>query len=340
MGIDKLKSGAYRIRKMYKGKMYSMTVNHKPSKSEADRLIWSIIDTEPDPIHGTFGEFAGQYIRNRADVLSPSTVREYKRVLKQLPAALSNRQIKAISREDIQSYINELAKTLSPKTVRNTHGFIAAVMKQYRPGFVLNTALPQKIKKDIYVPTEHDIQRLLREIDARSPQMSIAVRLACLGLRRSEICALELSDLDANNVLTINKALVYGPDHVWDVKSTKTTESTRQITLPAYLADMIRKQRRIYSGFPGSITRRLSNLEDELGIEHFSLHKLRHYFASNSHSLGIPDAYIMQMGGWKTDHVMISVYRHAQTERLQKENNKVIDAMGAFKSVTNPVTNF
>ena len=34
-----------------------------------------------------------------------------------------------------------------------------------------------------------------------------------------------------------------------------------------------------------------------------------------AHSLGIPDSYIMAAGGWKTDHVLKSVYRHAQKDK-------------------------
>ena len=33
------------------------------------------------------------------------------------------------------------------------------------------------------------------------------------------------------------------------------------------------------------------------------------------HRLGVSDAEIMKMGGWKTDHVMKTVYRHALGEK-------------------------
>lgn len=45
------------------------------------------------------------------------------------------------------------------------------------------------------------------------------------------------------------------------------------------------------------------------------LHKLRHYFASQMSALGVPEADIMRMGGWGTDHVMKSVYRHSMMDR-------------------------
>ena len=64
-----------------------------------------------------------------------------------------------------------------------------------------------------------------------------------------------------------------------------------------------------------SITQFLERTERKLGIPDFSIHKLRHYFASKMSSLGVPEADIMRMGGWETDHVMKSVYRHSMMEK-------------------------
>lgn len=58
--------------------------------------------------------------------------------------------------------------------------------------------------------------------------------------------------------------------------------------------------------------------QKELNIPRFSLHKLRHYYASVSHSLGVPDVYIMQAGGWKSDNVLKTVYRHALNDKKRE----------------------
>lgn len=60
-----------------------------------------------------------------------------------------------------------------------------------------------------------------------------------------------------------------------------------------------------------------------MSICHF--HELRHYAASILHAIGIPDQYIMNYGGWKTDYVMKSVYRNAIDEETQKMNDKISD---------------
>lgn len=89
------------------------------------------------------------------------------------------------------------------------------------------------------------------------------------------------------------------------------------------LADMIRQRGYIYKGHPGSITKFLKRVEKELGISNFPLYKLRHYFASRTPELGVPEADILKMGGWETDHVIKSIYRHSM---MEKEENAKRDA--------------
>jgi integrase len=52
-------------------------------------------------------------------------------------------------------------------------------------------------------------------------------------------------------------------------------------------------------------------LSEKLGIPRFSIHKLRHFFASYMHQQGFTDKQIQEAGGWHTDHVMKTVYQHA-----------------------------
>lgn len=133
-------------------------------------------------------------------------------------------------------------------------------------------------------------------------------------MRRSEICALTPDDVDGD-VVTINKAMVQSEEGTWVIKTTKTTASSRDIVIPETVAEKIAEQGYVYKGNPNSITCYLARIQTALEIPKFSIHKLRHYFASQMSAIGIPDACIMRMGGWETDHVMKSVYRHSMMER-------------------------
>lgn len=317
MKIEKLPSGSYRIRKMYKGITYTVVTDYKPTQKEALQLLTAEMDKiKPTaPAKLDFEAAAEQYISVKANVLSPSTVNGYRGILRNISENFKKLLINDITAIDIQKEINDYSVNRSPKTVRNAHGFISAVLGMFRPELNISTTLPQKHKNGEYIPSDEDVKRILQY--AKGSKYEIPLLLATFGLRRSEICALTLDDLDGN-ILTINKALVMNESKEFVIKSTKTTEGTRQIYLPDYVVELIRQNGKIYDGFPGNILRYLSRAQDALGIKHFRLHALRHYYASMSHSLGIPDSYIMQAGGWKSDNTLKRVYRHAMDDKKEE----------------------
>lgn len=319
MKIEKLPSGSYRIRKMYKGEMYTVITDYKPSQKEALQLIAAKLDkVRPSAPKMSFLEAAKEYINVKKNVLSPSSVNGYLSILRNLSDYFKLLNINDISDIDIQKEINSYSANRSPKTVRNAHGFISAVLGMFRPDLNITTTLPQKLKKDEYIPSDEDVKRILQA--AKGTNYEIPIILATFGLRRSEICALTLDDLEGN-ILKINKALVQNSERKWVVKSTKTTAGTREIYLPDYVVNLIKERNEIYSGCPNNIVHFLHRTQSALNIPRFSLHKLRHYYASMSHSLGIPDSYIMASGGWKSDNILKSVYRHAlddKKEEMQK----------------------
>lgn len=337
MKIEKLPSGSYRVRKMYKGETYSLVFDHKPTQKEALQAMSAELDkvkTKYDRL--TFQGAAKEYVEMKRNVLSPKTIKEYIGMAERLPEWFRNLPLADITQVDINRVVNELSKNKSPKTVRNAHGLISAILGTFRPELKIYTKLPQKVKSEPYTPSQEDVRAILES--AKGTEYEVAITLACYGMRRSEICALTLEDIDGD-VVHINKAIVQNQDNEWIVKTTKTTESTRNIVIPQELADKIRQQGYVYKGHPHNITRYLSKVEESLEIPHFPLHKLRHYFASQMSALGVPDADIMKLGGWQSDHVMKSVYRHSMIDKEEKAKREAADKLKAAlfsdKSVTN-----
>ena len=172
----------------------------------------------------------------------------------------------------------------------------------------ISVTLPQKQRTDHYTPTQDDVKRIMDA--SKNTKYYIPLFLACLGLRNSEICALTLFDLKGNE-LTINKALVRSLDGYVIKNVPKTDASNRIIVLPVEIADQIREQGLIYEGYPRQIDKHLRRVQKRLNIPSFGIHRMRHFFASYMHDLGYSDAIIQSLGGWSTDSVMKSVYRHA-----------------------------
>lgn len=325
MKIEKLPSGSYRMRKMYKGKMYTVITDYKPTQKEAITLMSEELKkAESKAVHLTFRKAAEGYVDMKRNVLSPRTIKEYSETIKRLPKWLLELPASDVDQIHINRLVNKLSKTKSPKTVRNYHGFLTAVLGTYCPSLKINTTLPQKVKSEPYTPSQGDVKRILAEI--KGSQFEIPITLACYGMRRSEICALTPEDIEGD-VIHINKALVQDENKKWVIKTTKTTESTRSIIIPQELAEKIKDQGYVYRGHPGNITKHLERIEDKLEIPRFPLHKLRHYFASQMSALGVPEADILKMGGWETDHVMKSVYRHSMMDKEEQAKREAAEKL-------------
>lgn len=328
MKIEKRASGNYRVRKMYKGQMYTVSFDHKPTQKEAMLAMADELNKiKTSHTQMTFQRAAESYVDMKRNVLSPRTIKEYSENVNRFPEWFRKLLISDITQVEINKLINELSKGRSPKTVRNYHGFLTAVLGTFYPSLKISTTLPQKIKSEPYTPSQEDVKKILEAV--RDTTYEIPIALACYGMRRSEICALQADDIEGD-IVHINKALVMDENKKWVIKNTKTTESTRDIIIPTELAKKIQKQGYVYAGYPESITRCLTRIEKKLNISHFSLHKLRHYFASEMSAIGVPEADILRMGGWETDHVMKSVYRHSM---MDKEEQAKRDAAEKLRNV-------
>lgn len=309
MKAEILPSGSYRIKKVVKGVTYRVTFDHKPSQKEITLALAEKIQDE-GVRNGSFYKYAKEYIQNKKGVVSPATIRTYNTKLEQLSEGFRNENIYEIDSNKVQSEISLFAEDHAPKTTKTLYGFISSVLTAYRPSLKLRVTLPQNIVKKEYEPTNEDIKKLLDH--AKNTAYSVPFQLGILGCRRAEICAASIDDLDGNK-LWIHRAKVYNGK--WTIKeSPKTDASNRIILLPDSLADQIRKQGYIYNGHPNALNKAIHRYQKKLGIPDFKFHALRSYFASYAHSLGIPDADIMAIGGWETDHIMKKVYRKSMEE--------------------------
>lgn len=277
----------------------------------------------------TLGEAMDSYIAYRSAVLSPATIREYKRSRNIDLQNLMDIKVNAITQEMIQVEINRESLNHSPKTVRNMHGLLTAVMKTYRPDFAINTKLPEKIRPKLYVPSDDDIMRLMDTVNGTN--LEIPVLLAAFGpMRRSEICALD-SDHINGNIVHVEFAMVKDEHKKWVIKPPKSYAGNRYIEFPDFVINKISGRKgRIVDIYPSQISNHFGEILRKAEIPHFRFHDLRHYSASIQHALGVSDAYIMSRGGWGNDSVLKNVYRHtmeAQTVVMNKKTNDYFETL-------------
>jgi len=319
MKTEKLPSGSYRVRKTYKGKTYTKIFDHNPTEKEIFNAFAEKMEDDV-AIKGTFEKYAKEYIANRNGVVSPATIRTYNIKLNQISDNFKKLNIYDVTSETVQREISLFAKKHAPKTTKSLYGFISSVMAAYRPNMKLRVKLPQAIIKQEYEPTDDDIKRILEAV--KGTKYSIPFQLGVFGCRRGEICALNISDLDGNE-LRIHRSKVY-LDGKWIVKETpKTDASNRTLYLPDSLVNEIKEMGCIYDGYPAALYKAIQATQKKLGIERFKFHALRSYFASYAHAMGIPDADILAIGGWETDTVMKKVYRKSMEASRKKAMDKL-----------------
>ena len=327
MTIEK-RGEKYRITQMENGKRYRVTVDHKPSRNEAVRLLAGVIEKSPSSANDMrLRDACYAYIDSRSNIISPSTDAEYRSTTRRIPEKYADMYLKQITNATIQALANDYSEGHSTKTTGNLVSFVLSVMNHF--DIMLKAPkLPQTEKKPPYIPTKEDVSKIFDAI--KGTKYEVPITLAALGLRRSEICALTIDDLDGT-ILTVSKALVQNEDNEWIVKTTKTAASVRTVVIPDYLADIIREQGYIFKGDPGTIYANLKRAQDKVGVPRFQLHKLRHFFASYMHDLGYSDKQIQEAGGWRDgSRVMKMIYQHAM--ELDKAKRGMSDSIANLRS--------
>ncbi len=313
----KLPSGNYRVRvHVGNGKYKSFTAERKADAEYAANLYLQTCKDKRSPTKITVGEAIDQYIESKSNILSPSTIREYRRMRKQYLKTIVDKPVFKLSNQEVQTAINIEAQTHAYKTVRNIFGLLSAALK----GKVdLDVALPQKEKIKITIPTQQEIQRLLQYATGKEIELPILLS-ACLGLRRGEIAPLDYSDIDfQRKTITISKSMVLNSSSEWVVKKPKTYSGNRTLKVYDFILDKVQERKDaelpLISLTPNQISDEFSYALEKTGLPHFRFHDLRHYNASVMLSLNIPDKYAMERMGHATNNMLKTVYQHTMQEK-------------------------
>lgn len=304
MKIRKLPSGNYNTQIQVNGKRKSITAS---TRNDVRRLAMEYAVTRSDAPSAPLGLLVDNYIESKRNILSPSTVERYERIRKRHFHRLMTYSVDQLTSERVQKEINLMSAEYSPKTVRNAYGLITATLDLYAPEVKFKVTMPAKVKTEYHIPTTEDVNALINQA---SPNLKTAIMLAAFcGLRRGEIAALTDADIH-DNVLHVSKSAVIDSNHQILIKTPKTYHSDRIVMMPDIVKNHLEgKEGKICPIALSTITREFDALRDRLGLK-CRFHDLRHYYASILHAIGVPDQYIMEQGGWKSDFMLKAVYRN------------------------------
>lgn len=332
----KLKSGSWRCQIQVHGKRYSCTGRTKKEAQDAAKYLFAGIEKE-ERIALTVGKAIDNYISSKEKVLSPSTIVAYKKIRRNDLQSLMDVNISDLDQIQIQIAVSEdMAKGKSPKSIKNAHGLLTAVLKQYRPQFIVMTRLPQNAPAMIKIPSEEEMKLIWAQAKGTPYELPILMA-SWLGLRMSEIRGLKYGDFE-DGKLHVQRAMVKGPTG-YIVKGTKTISGNRIIVLPELIDKMVKDKRAarveivradrltgskkyivvddeyLFNFKSNALYKGFVAICKKAGVEHFRFHDLRHFAASEAHALGIPDKYAMKRMGHATDNMLRTVYQHTIADK-------------------------
>lgn len=273
----------------------------------------------------TFSDASTAYFKLKENILSPSTLKGYKSTLQGL-SNIINCTLQELSETDVlQRMVNTNATHYSVKSLKNQIGLVSAVLTSNKLR-IPEITFPAAVKKEMILPDKSECIKIVAALkDAPiNVECQILLALTC-SLRYSEIAALTPAKIKDGYVY-VSGAIVLNENNVPTYKAAnKTKSSARAVPLPDYLdkrlKEICKDKNENEFIFPYSEQKLLCAfrrcLKDH-GLPPYTIHAMRHAYASWMTSQGIPESTILKNGGWETDSVMKKVYRYAFVEDDKK----------------------
>lgn len=307
-----------------------------PDKKKVIRDASAFVDEHRDvnDVSCSFGSAAKDFMKLRKSVLSPATIRGYTNISNQLQNKYLwfwNTKVYSIGTKDVQRLVDQLVSAdMSPKTVKNYTGFVSAVLRSKNIRMPI-VNMPQKVKPELRVPDVFTVKRTLKAAESNT-ELWICIMLAATGpLRRGEIAALSIDDIDCeNNTVHVCHDMVMGTDKEWHVKAPKTPSSDRFLVMPEEVITAIQKQGYVTKWTPKQIYNKFNWLLKKNDIPHYRFHDLRHFCVSHLKAMGIEDVYIAQRTGHADYATLRNVYTHTLQDQQKAVNKKILRQMKKF----------
>ena len=274
-----------------------------------------LVDLKNEPSNFTLDDVIKGYIEKNEPVFSPSTVRGYETIRRQLQKFTSDK-VKSI---DWQDLVNQLSAKFAPKTVKNQYGLIVAALKAKKitPPDV---KLPQTVKSERPFLEPNDIKLFVSAI--RGKRIELTALLALHSLRESEILALT-KDSVKDGIIHVKGAVVPNKENQLVRKQTnKTTDSAREI--PIFIPRLAELWGQLETDpqfpHPSEIRRQLLRVCRRNALPDVTCHGLRHSFCSLAMGeMGWDIKTTQRIGGWASPSVPTQVYTHLCTNRYEDD---------------------
>jgi integrase len=318
-------------------KRYSKIVKYK-GKKDLDRMYAAFEQecTQVKPTDETVEEIINAYIDSRKLLgAKATTLRGYRMCRDRIDGVLRRQTASQVNPYQVDKYIAQIANKYAPKTIRNTISLLSSAYdRAIQLGLLTENpcakvTLPKQSQPEIKTLSEEDVIKLMSALEGERLDFKVGYEL-CLfcGLRRSEVLGLKESDVNlAFRTVTISKTR-HVVDGETQIQDTKTERSRRSLALPGFICEDIRQLIELHASYewehddhliltpfgepmhPSTFSDHLPLIEQQHGIQHVSVHGLRHTFATMLNSSGIDIARISAELGHSNISTTLNKYTH------------------------------
>lgn len=323
---------------------------YSQDKVEATRLLEELLERSAVPDSRTT---VGSYLRSWLEMtgsrtLKASTLETYEiAVRRQLVPALGEFELGRLAPEHVERMIAALAKTMSPKGIRNALSILGHVLDvALRRGLVRRNVVrlvdPPRLRRvERQALTVDDARRIVAAAAGDRLEALWVTTLAC-GLRQAEVLGLRWRDVDLDGralrvEVVLDRQLDPAKAHLpprqrnrYVLTEPKTASSRRTIALPPFVVAALRAHKRrqakerISVGFAtteglvfvspagrpvsaGWLTHRWRTLSREVGLD-VTFHGLRRAQATLLVSMGVHPKVVSERLGHATVAMTMDVY--------------------------------
>lgn len=292
-----------------------------------------------------------------APTLRPSTITGYRNLINtHIRPALGDKQLRSITRNDVQKFYNKLKRTksqklvhgeeklLSDSSVRGIHMLLHEIMDAAVRARLISqnptkgTTIPKCNYPPMKVLNEEQLDRFLDAIQAEPMWYDFFYTEITTGLRLGEICGLQWKDLDEKSgKLRVRRSIRVAPGGELEIGETKTEKGTRSILLPPSTLHLLKERRKaamtewIFPSLltpekptsPGAAYHRLKLILREAGLPDIRFHDLRHTFATHALTSGVDPKTLSGILGHTNASFTLDTYTHVTTD-MQKNASAIV----------------
>lgn len=340
-----------------RNRYYRTVKGTKKQANEALRKFQNEIESGHTTTPSTMkvSDWMDQWLNQYRVNIEATTRSGYKDKIKnQINPHLGKLQLKALTANTIQNWVNKLHKEqgLSPKTIRNAFLILhaamekAVVIKMITTNPCVGVELPKNQKYVAQIYTKQEIVQLLDL--AKDTDMYIPLLLVCyVGFRRGELLALKWEHIDFDKgIIHLQSNTVIAEGKV-KTKAPKSAAGTRDITIGSNILAELRKARAQYNsnklsmgaGFtdsglvvcqpngkpfrPESMTQKWERFVEKHGLKKIRFHDLRHSCTTMMIEAGVDMKTVQTRIGHANITTTMNTYAHCTPAMDQSAADKL-----------------